>query len=93
MEDGFGLWEVIVSTFSFMLLMSWIYLFVFIVGDILRDGSLRGASKALWIFCIVVLPWLGAVIYLLARGDSLPDRTQQAAIDRHATMRSQAGEP
>jgi hypothetical protein len=88
MSDDFGLWDVLVSTFWFMLLLSWIWLFIAILGDIFRDRGLSGGGKALWTLVLVVLPWLGAIVYLIARGDSMGERSIQAAQDNEARMRA-----
>lgn len=92
MEDGFGLWELIVSMFWFMLLVSWIWLLIAIIGDIFRDRSLGGGAKAMWTLLIVVMPWIGSLLYLIARGDSMNDRMRQAAIDNQGAMRAYLGE-
>jgi hypothetical protein len=88
MEDGFGLWEIIVSTFWFMLLLSWIWLIIAILGDIFRDRELNGGKKALWTLFLVFLPWLGAIVYLIARGNSMNERTRQVASENEARMRA-----
>jgi len=88
MEDGFGLWEIILSTFWFMLLLSWIWLIIAILGDIFRDRELGGAKKALWTVFLVFLPWIGAISYLIARGDSMNERTRQVAQENEARMRA-----
>jgi len=88
MEDGFGLWEIIVSTFWFMLLLSWIWLIIAILGDIFRDRDLNGGKKALWTLFLVFLPWLGAIVYLIARGNSMNERTRQVASENEARMRA-----
>ena len=93
MEDGFGLWELVVSMVWFMLLVSWIWLLIAIIADIFRDRSLPGAAKALWTFVIVLLPWLGALFYLIARGDSMNERAHQAAVDNAVAMHAYAGDP
>jgi hypothetical protein len=88
MEDDFGLWELIVSMFWFMLLVCWIWLLIAIITDIFRDRSLHGAGKALWTLLIVFLPWLGALLYLIVRGNSMNERTRQVALDNQAAMRA-----
>jgi hypothetical protein len=93
MEDGFGLWDVLVSMLWFGLLMTWIWMIIAILGDIFRDRDLSGASKALWTAFIVLIPWLGALCYIFARGDSMNQRTQQAALDQQARMREYVGAP
>ncbi len=92
MEDDFGLWELIVSMFWFMLLVCWIWLLIAIITDIFRDRSLHGAGKALWTLLIVFLPWLGALLYLIVRGNSMNERTRQVALDNQAAMRAYISE-
>jgi hypothetical protein len=87
MED-FGLWDVIVSTFWFMLLLAWIWLIISILGDIFRDRELSGGGKAMWTVFLIFLPWVGAVIYLIARGSSMNERTVQAAQANEERMRA-----
>ena len=88
MEDGFGLWDVIISTFWFMLLISWIWLVIAIFGDIFRDRGLGGGKKAMWTVFLIFLPWLGAVVYLIARGSSMNERTREVAQANEARMRA-----
>jgi Short C-terminal domain/Phospholipase_D-nuclease N-terminal len=77
-EDDFGLWELLVAMFWFMLLVCWIWLLMVMIGDILRDSTLRGAAKAAWVLLLVLIPWLGAITYLLVRGDSMNERARRA---------------
>ena len=69
-----ALWDVIVSIFWFMILFTWIWLLISIFGDLFRDHELSGWGKALWTLFLVVLPWLGALVYLIARGRSMNER-------------------
>jgi Short C-terminal domain/Phospholipase_D-nuclease N-terminal len=88
MDDNFGLWEVLVSTFWFMLLFAWIWLLIAILSDIFRDPELSGGSKALWTLFLIFLPWLGALIYLISRGKSMNERNVRAAKERDEQMRA-----
>ena len=67
-------WNIIVSIFWFMLLFAWIWLLITILADIFRDHELSGWGKALWVLFIIVVPWLGALVYLIARGRSMNER-------------------
>jgi hypothetical protein len=87
MSDDFGLWDVIVSMFWFMLLVAWIALFFHIIGDIFRDRELSGGGKALWTLLLIFLPWLGALLYLIVRGQSMNERSARAAEEREAGFR------
>jgi hypothetical protein len=88
MSDGFGLWDVFVSMFWFMLLVSWIWLVIAIFGDIFRDRELSGGAKALWTLFLIVVPWLGALVYLIVRGRSMSERTAQASEANEQRMRA-----
>ena len=69
-----SLGDVLVSIFWFMLLFAWIWLLITIFADIFRDHELSGWGKALWALFIIVIPWLGALVYLIARGRSMNER-------------------
>lgn len=53
----------------FFLLIIWLALVIWTAIDVLGDDRLSGGAKAGWIVAILVLPLLGTVIYLIARGD------------------------
>ena len=86
--SDFGLWEVIVSMFWFMLLMIWIWMIISILSDIFRDSDLSGGAKAMWTLFIVLIPWLGALVYIFARGDSMNDRSRKAAVRQEESTRA-----
>src|SRR5215218_1223236 len=88
MQDDFSLWDVIVSMFWFMFLIIWIWMLISILADIFRDRDLGGGAKALWTLFIIVIPWLGALVYILARGGSMHERQQQQVVEQQASMRA-----
>jgi len=53
----------------------WIWLIIVILGDIFGSTDLSGWEKALWTLLVIVLPWVGVVIYLIARGGSMSQRS------------------
>jgi hypothetical protein len=66
---GDALWAMLVFFFWFMA----IWIFISIFADIFRRNDLSGWAKAGWIFLIFVVPFLGALIYVIAR----PKMTEQ----------------
>ena len=74
-----SLWDVMVSMFWFFVLFAWIWLLITILGDIFRDHELSGWGKAGWTLFLIVLPWLGALVYLIARGKSMNERARAQA--------------
>ena len=77
MSDDFGLWDVFLSMFWFMLLVAWIWMLIAIISDIFRDRELSGGEKAMWTFFLIIVPWLGALVYLIARGNSMNERNRR----------------
>jgi len=51
--------------------MMWFWLFVSILADIIRDNETSGAAKAGWILLLLVVPFLGALVFLIERGKSM----------------------
>lgn len=88
MSDDFGLWEVFLSMFWFMLLFAWIWMLIAIFGDIFRDHELSGWGKALWSLLIIFLPWIGVLAYLIARGKSMTERSARAAAENDRNFRA-----
>ena len=71
MDWSFGdvLWTMIGFYFWFMI----IWMFINVFGDIFRRNDLSGGAKAGWLFLLVILPFLGILIYMIAR----PKMTEQ----------------
>jgi hypothetical protein len=82
------LWELMVSIFWFMLLVAWFWLMIAIISDIFRDDDLSGGGKAGWCIFVILLPWLGVLVYLIARGRSMNERTLRDAERQEKAFRS-----
>jgi hypothetical protein len=66
---------------DFFWLLIWSFVFVFylmilcqILGDLFRDRDLSGWWKAVWVIALIVVPFLSALIYLIARGRGMAER-------------------
>ncbi len=71
----------------FFLFFAWIWLLISLFADIFRSEDLSGWGKALWVIFIVVLPFLGVLVYLIARGKSMQERAMQQAAGREQAAR------
>jgi len=69
------MWSMVVLFFWFMAI--WIFITVF--ADIFRRDDLSGGAKAVWIFALIILPFLGALIYLVMRPKVTAQDVQMAA--------------
>src|SRR5271156_5397654 len=57
----------------------WFWLLVIIFGDIFRSHDMGGGAKALWVIFVIVLPFLGILVYLIARGGKMHERAAEQA--------------
>jgi hypothetical protein len=74
------------SMLLFFLFIAWIWVIISVVADVFRSDDMGGFAKALWTIFIIVVPWLGVLIYLIARGDGMAHRSlKQAAEAEQAT--------
>ena len=62
-----GFWDIIASMIVFFFWIMFIWIFIALFGDIFRRNDLSGGMKAVWLFLLIILPFLGALIYIIAR--------------------------
>jgi len=84
---AFELFDVFWSMLWFFLFLMWIYLFVVLITDIFRSRDLSGWGKALWMVALIVLPVLGSLAYVVARGDGISERQMAVATQQDAAFR------
>jgi Short C-terminal domain/Phospholipase_D-nuclease N-terminal len=82
-----GTGQVFLSFLWFFLFVVWIWLLIVVFTDIFRSPDLSGWGKALWTIFVIVLPYLGVFVYLIARGRKMQEHTVQAAQQQDARMR------
>ena len=66
----------------------WIFLLFRVIIDIFRSHDLSGWGKAGWLIFVIILPFLGVFIYLIARGDEMGQRDVQDAQARDQEYRA-----
>jgi hypothetical protein len=66
----------------FFLWVAWIWLLIIILMDVFRSDDMGGWAKALWTLFIIFLPFLGVLIYLIARGKGMSERSMKEAVAR-----------
>ena len=75
----------------------WFWLLVIIFGDIFRSRDMGGGAKALWVLFVIILPFLGILVYLIARGGKMHERAaeqaaqQQKAFDAYVKQAAGSG--
>jgi len=83
----FGTGQVLWSIVWFTLFFIWIWILIAVFGDIFRSDDLGGFGKTLWIIFVIVVPYLGVFIYLIARGKGMQERSIAAALAQDAATR------
>jgi ABC-type multidrug transport system fused ATPase/permease subunit len=87
--------DILWTMIEFFLFFIWIWLLIVVFMDIFRSHDMGGLAKALWVIFVIILPFLGVFIYLIARGGSMHERAaaqaaqQQKAFDSY--VREAAG--
>lgn len=87
LAEDFGTGQVFLSILWFTLFFIWVWLMIVVFADIFRSRDLSGWGKALWTIFIIVLPYLGVFVYLIARGHKMRDRAEQDAQAQDAAFR------
>ncbi len=78
-EISFG--ELLLIALEIFFFVIWIWILITILTDLFRDHELSGWAKAAWVLFLVFIPFLTALIYLIARGAGMRDRTIKAQAD------------
>jgi hypothetical protein len=74
------------SMIIFFAWVTWIWMMILILSDVFRRRDLSGWGKAGWTFFLIILPFLGALIYLIAQSDGMAERRAQDVQGQRAQM-------
>jgi Short C-terminal domain/Phospholipase_D-nuclease N-terminal len=97
LATNYPILDIFLTTLYFFLFIIWIYLLIMVFMDVFRSHDMGGWAKALWVIFIIVLPFLGVFVYLIARGGKMHERAaaqaaeQQKAFDQY--VKQAAGTP
>jgi Phospholipase_D-nuclease N-terminal len=84
----FGLGEALVTVLSIFFFVIWIWILITILTDLFRDHEVSGWGKAAWVFFLVFVPFITALIYLIVRGQGMRDRAIRAQADARTAFDS-----
>ena len=78
---AFSIWEAIWLIFVTFVFVSVLMMLFSVIVDLFRDDSLSGWGKAGWIVVLILIPFLGLLFYVIARGKGMTDRAVKESAD------------
>ena len=87
LASDFGTGQVFLSMLWFFLFFIWIWLLIVVFSDIFRSHDMGGFAKAIWVIFVIIAPYLGVLVYLIARGHKMAEHAQEAAAAQDAAAR------
>ncbi|MGW5424423.1 SHOCT domain-containing protein [Streptomyces sp. NPDC003943] len=84
--DDYPLLNVFWTMLWFFLWIMWLFLLFKVVMDIFRDDEMGGWGKAGWLIFCIVLPFLGVLVYVIARGKGMGQRDVKQAKENEAAF-------
>ena len=76
----------LLALFEFFLFFAWFMCLFWVIGDIFRSKDMGGGAKTFWVFFVIFLPWLGILVYLIARGGGMTQRAMEQQREAHAAQ-------
>ena len=87
-SSSYPLLNVFWTIFEFFLWVAWIWILITVFIDIFRSSDLSGWGKALWFLFVLLIPLIGVLVYLIARGGKMHERAERQAQRQDEAFRS-----
>src|ERR1700754_2566467 len=71
----------LLALFEFFVFVAWFMCLFWVFGDLFRSKDIGGVAKTLWTLFLIILPILGMLVYLIARGGGMAERALAAQTD------------
>jgi hypothetical protein len=97
LASSYPLLDIFWTMLEFFLFFIYLWLMISIFSDIFRSRDLGGGAKMLWVLFVFIVPFLGILVYLIARGGSMHERAeaqaaqQQKAFDSYVQQAAGSG--
>jgi hypothetical protein len=78
-DNTIGFWDILWAMVAFFFWFMFIWIFISLFADIFRRDDLSGGWKAVWVILLIVLPFIGALIYIIARPKATPQDVRMMA--------------
>ena len=97
LASDYPILDIFLTMLYFFIFFIWIWLLITVFVDIFRSHDMSGVIKALWVIFIIIVPFLGVFVYLIARGGKMHERAaaeaaqQQKQFDTYIKQTAGAG--
>jgi hypothetical protein len=81
-------WDIIWWFLWIFFFMAYLFALFAVIGDLFRDHTLNGWGKAVWIIFLIFVPFLTLLVYLIARGNSMAQRSRRPSCRARRTPTS-----
>ena len=90
-QEGFTYRNFFVDVFTIFVFIMWFWLLISIAGDLFRRTDISGWGKAAWIIVLILIPYIGVLVYLITQGRGMAERNAQQAQQAREELRRAVG--
>ena len=90
-QEGFTYRNFFVDVFTIFVFIMWFWLLISIAGDLFRRNDISGWGKAAWIIVLILIPYIGVLVYLITQGRGMAERNAQQAQQAREELRRAVG--
>src|SRR6476660_6814952 len=76
----------LLALLEIFLFFAWFMCLFWIFGDIFRSKDMGGGAKTVWVLFVILVPWLGILVYLIVRGGGMQKRQLEQAKEMQAAQ-------
>jgi ABC-type multidrug transport system fused ATPase/permease subunit len=90
-EGGFSFTNFLVDVFAVFVFVVWFWLLIIVMMDLFRRHDISGWAKAIWLIALLIFPYLGVLVYLIAQSRGMAERNVQQAQQARDELRRVVG--
>jgi len=90
-QEGFTYRNFFVDVFTIFVFIMWFWLLISVAVDLFRRTDISGWGKAAWIIVLILIPYIGVLVYLISQGRGMAERNAQQAQQAREELRRAVG--
>ena len=90
-QEGFTYRNFLMDALAIFVFVVWFWLFINVAADLFRRHDISGWVKAIWVIALIVVPYLGVLIYLIFQERGMAERNAQQAQQARNELRAVVG--